>query len=626
MLRFFSIALAPAVAFLVARAADPAVPTNLPPVKTTVAPQKSTNVAPASAFVLRRMERVPPFVPPRFLAARFPRELPVTAVDAMVLCDGKLWLTVRPQGATNLPPGSGSIWVFDPVANTLEPVRGPLQKHAVNALHPGHRKLWLALDGGIASLDTQTLAVDAFGPSRGVTATDLVGFADVDSSVVAMARSGGLFGLAPNANDFTRASIPAPNLDPRVPPAWRLFAGSRDWMLAATGTRVVNRHVRASQWVPFGEVLGRGSPRLEKPDLVCAAGDGGGGFWLGSDAGLHWIDPDTGAVEDRFAPLEVTVPGGLGITIGPGYQASPAAYVQARARVMAGVRDRMRQRARFARASADARLTVSPVLPTSRIPGGVTALLVDTSFLWIATTDGANKDRARVLLFHMPSKKWIGWFPVGSPVRTLAADARHLWLGLDVSHAPTAIPLVAIDKTPLLAVPPARWTPDAFRSAEIGSKLAALPPKERAVHAFFSGDPTKVAEMLAPDGRPRADADAESLFLLAFAHDPVGLDKPEKLEAFASELRSRFPQSLFTEIINSVRPAAKPGPDPAPPKEAADETVADVLARRDLDGNGKLNAVELRLWRGPEADLKPFDQDGDGQLDAVEIAKLLRAR
>jgi len=116
------------------------------------------------------------------------------------------------------------------------------------------------------------------------------------------------------------------------------------------------------------------------------------------------------------------------------------------------------------------------------------------------------------------------------------------------------------------------------------------------------------------------------LFLLAFAHDPVGLDKPEKLEAFASELRSRFPQSLFTEIINSVRPAAKPGPDPAPPKEAADETVADVLARRDLDGNGKLNAVELRLWRGPEVDLKAFDQDGDGQLDVVEIAKLLRAR
>jgi len=106
----------------------------------------------------------------------------------------------------------------------------------------------------------------------------------------------------------------------------------------------------------------------------------------------------------------------------------------------------------------------------------------------------------------------------------------------------------------------------------------------------------------------------------------VALDKPGKLEAFASELRSRFPQSLFTEIINSVRPAAKPEPAATSSRPAADETVADVLARRDLDGNGKLNAVELRLWRGPEADLTAFDQDGDGQLDAVEIAKLLRAR
>lgn len=586
--------------------------------------RKRTDTVPSDVFVQHRLELIPAFVPPRLLAAQFPPANAVVAVEAMTFADGRLWLSARPGTDTNLAPGAGRLWVFTPDSNLLEPVHGALQPHTVTALHPGTGRLWLALDGGIASFDTQNFTVDAYGQDRGVTTTSLVGFAEADSSLLALGESGGVFSLPPNAQNFARIGPPPPARDPRTPEPWRLFAASRDWLLAATESAVVTRHLRAPQWQPANPELNRNSARLEAPRLSCSAGDGDGGFWLGSDAGLHWLNPDNGSVENRFAPVSVTVAGGLGFNPGPGLQPTAAAYRAARERVIAGVRDRMRQRARIARARAESRIALSPVVPTSRLPGGVTALLQDHSFLWVATTDGLNTGRARVLLFHPPSRKWVGWFAIGAPVRSLAANDRFLWLGLDATHNPGMPPLLATDKQPLFAVPPARWTPDVLKPEELAAKLAKAPLKERAVHAFFGGDAARVAELLAPDGQPRENTDAESLFLLAFAHDAIGLDRPAELERYLVELRARFPDSLFTEIANGVRPGGKPVATDPPGNAAAPETFAEVLARRDLNGDGRLNPLEFRLWRGPGADFGAFDLNHDGQLDAEELKAVLK--
>ena len=43
-----------------------------------------------------------------------------------------------------------------------------------------------------------------------------------------------------------------------------------------------------------------------------------------------------------------------------------------------------------------------------------------------------------------------------------------------------------------------------------------LPPREQAIQSFFGSNPAKVVELLEPAG---TNSDAESLFLLAFAHD-----------------------------------------------------------------------------------------------------------
>ena len=587
-----------------------------------VSVRKPTNAVPADAFVVRRLELLPPFAAPRLIGAQFPPTVPMASVESMAFSEGRLWLNARPRAATVLPAGSGKLWVFTLDSNLLEPVGGALEPHIVNALHAVNGRLWLALDGGAARFTPETRMVDTYGTARGLNATNLLGFAEMEAGLMTLGQSGGLYSLAPGAASFTRLGTPAPGETLRESESWRLFVGSRDWLLAASDHTVANRNIRATQWVPLKDELGRHSPRVEPPTLLCAAGDDDGGFWLGSDAGLHWVNPDNGAVENRFAPTGVTVPGGLGITLAPGFQVSAAGYAQARTRVIAGVRDRMRQRARLARAGADTGLVLSPVVPTSRLPGGVTALLQDKSFLWVATTDGANTNRSRVLLLHTPSRRWIGWFPVGAPVRCFAANDRFLWLGLDVSRAPAATPLVALEKLPLTGVPPFRWTPDALKPTELGPKLAALPVKERAVYAFFGGEPAKVVELLAPDGQPREGSDAESLFLLAFAHDAAGLAQPERLDQFLAQLRTRFPDSLFTEIADSVRPAARPAA--VAPKEAAGETAAEVITRRDLNGDGKLNPIEFKLWRGPNADFKAADKNGDGQVDPTEIEALLK--
>jgi hypothetical protein len=357
------------------------------------------------------------------------------------------------------------------------------------------------------------------------------------------------------------------------------------------------------------------------------------------------------------------------MSVARGFQPSAAAYDLARNRVMEQVRLRMRDRARYARASAGLKEPINPLWPTSRMPGGVSALCHDGPLLWIATTDGLNTNRSRLLLMHQPSRRWIGWMPVGARVNTIAVDPRRVWIGLDVSRSPGMSPLLVVDRPPLVTVPQSKWIKDAISTEELAQKLAALPVKERAVLAFFGGDAQKVVELLAPTGPDAPDADAESLFLLAFAHDLIGLDQPDRVDHYIQLLRERHPESLFTELATGVRsaraaarvdgaePVSSPAeaepeptaaaspeltltPTPAAPAETPaapdarpiappltpDESlrVQVVLNKRDLNRDGQLNRVEFRLWLGPKSNFVQADVNQDGTIDAAEVGKVLR--
>lgn len=638
-----------------------------------------TNEVPADALLLRRFEWIPPLPTPRVIAARFPISNPVFSIERLLTANGQLWAALRPTLATNLTAGRGRLWAYSDTRGVLEPVRGALEIHSVNALAADRHRLWMALNGGLASLEFSTGIVDAFGPNQGFVSTDLAGVGLIDGSVYALGRYGMLWGRPSDGGSFVRASENAPSENPRSPAPWNAFTTSGDWMAAISETSVIFRHRRGQQWIVMRDELANGSPRLESPVLWSLEGDGLGGFWIGSSAGLHWVNPESNVIENRFAPTTVTVPGGLGMSVAAGFQPSVAAYDLARNRVMEQIRERMRDRARYARASAGLKEPINPLWPTSRMPGGVSALCHDGPLLWIATTDGLNTNRSRVLLLHQPSRRWIGWMPVGARVNAMAVDPNRVWIGLDVSRSPGMSPLLVVNRPPLVTVPQSKWTKDAISTEELAQKLAALPVKERAVLAFFGGDAPKVIELLAPTGPDAPDADAESLFLLAFAHDLIGLNQPDQVDHYIQLLRERHPDSLFTELASGVRsaraavrvdnsepvsppaepepvpeaapppatasepsaaPASAPAPAPAAPAEAPaapdakptappltpDESlrVQVVLNKRDLNGDGRLNRVEFRLWLGPKSNFIQADVNQDGAIDPAEIGKVLR--
>lgn len=514
-----------------------------------------TNEIPSDALVLRRFEWIPPFATPRVISAQFPRTTPVLSVERLLAADGKVWAAIRPRSDANLASGHGRLWSYSDARGLLEPVRGALEIHSVNALAADTRRLWLALNGGVAAMEFGSGVVDAYGPAQGFVSADVAGVGFVDGTVVALGRYGVLWGLVPGTSSFIRAAEAAPSDNPRAPAAWNGFTTSGDWMAAYSDVSVALRHRRGAQWLMMRDELANGTTRIHPPRFQCISGDGEGGFWVGSDHGLHWINPESNVVENRFAPLTITVPGGLGMRVATGFKASPVAYEMARQRVIGQIRERMRDRARYARESAGLKQPINPVMPTSRLPGGVTALCRDGHLLWIATSDGQNTNRSRVLLLHQPSRRWLGWFAVGAPIQAIAVDPQRVWLGLDITRSPGMSPLLVVDRPPLVSVPQTKWVKDYLSPEELGKRLASLPVKERAVLAFFGGEPAKVEELLAPDGVPPADADPETLFLLAFAYDLVGLNDPDRLDRYVALLKERFPNSLYTEMVGGVRSA-----------------------------------------------------------------------
>ena len=64
------------------------------------------------------------------------------------------------RGSTNT--ARNALWAVSPLDGRLDPVRGQVEQHTIRDLRATPEGLWLAVDGGAAVLDPQTLVVDAF--------------------------------------------------------------------------------------------------------------------------------------------------------------------------------------------------------------------------------------------------------------------------------------------------------------------------------------------------------------------------------------------------------------------------------------------------------------------------------
>ncbi len=622
---------------------------------------------PRDAFALRPLDWIPVIPQVRVIPVAFPETKPMGYVHALASTGDRLWISAHPFGDTNLPPNAGRLWSYLPGKDLLEPATGILQGHAVAGLRAQSKHLWLMIDGGLARLDAKNFAVDPFGQPQGMTSANPTAVADTRRGFFALGDSGALFRLSPDERGFLRIDTAPAATGDRDPSGWRFLAGSGDWLLAATDRRLAVRQVEATRWNPQPPALKPRSPELDPAGILAVCPDAEGGFWIGTDAGLAFLQADTGKVEFRERTGGVGVPGGLGIPIAAGMQPTAAAIQSARARVAEGVRDRMRLRARLARAARETGVAVDPVTPTSRIPGGIRALAMDRGFLWMAAADPWVPMRSRILLFHPGSRKWIGGFSFGFPVTALAVDDRYLWVGADTQFA-RATPLYAVEKSTLLSIPAPRWVPDALETEEIRTRVASLTASEKAVFAFFSGDAAGVLRWT--EGGSVTD---EQAFLRAMAHDALALNQPDQMALHLRRLILQHPDSVFSELATALLerlptstetrpPESTPSPIPRPPVEPSIPTVpaappsapalsptptnlptnsqrqptsaskaskgsaaSRILQRRDLNRDGRLNLVEWRLWQGPKAELKAWDRNGDGELDPSEFQAYLDA-
>lgn len=570
-----------------------------------------TNAVP-DVFALRLLDWLPAPIKAQFQPVRFPAVVRPDRIEQLVSMGGRLWIAARTRGGTNA--ASVTLWSLSLPDGRLDPVRGQVERHSIRDLRAGPDGLWMAVDGGAVAMDPRTLILDPFSASEGLTTGNGVAFAYAGRRWFLISDSGALYVMHADGRSWSR--LPGvPGVNVRRAGRFERMGGSGDWLLALAPDELAIRHHAAPQWDMVDEKQWSQLPSATPPRWTCVAADGDGGFWLGSDLGLHFVTAETGSMQHHVAVRTVVVPGGLGVHVPVGFQPSPAAFSAARVRQADGIRDRMRVRARLGRISAETGRRLDPMTPGSRIPGGVTALLRDGSHFWVACQEPTNSSRSRILLWHASSRRWVGQVHFGLPVSALAADETHLWIGAETGNLPNAAPVVRIDKRVLTGIPATRWVPDEIRPEELGSKLAELPVRERAVQAFFAGDAARAVELL-----EAAPVDAESLFLRAFAHDAIGLNQPARRDVYLDRLLAEFPDSPHAEVVRGIRPrqpAVAAGPSVAPALEL-------LFKRRDTDGDGRIDASEWKAWRGEAADMKPFDADGNGSLGVLEFDAALR--
>jgi hypothetical protein len=192
--------------------------------------------------------------------------------------------------------------------------------------------------------------------------------------------------------------------------------------------------------------------------------------------------------------------------------------------------------------------------------------------------------------------------------------------------------LTRIEKQPLLAIPRSQWLTLAISPDERARLIRGMAPRDQAMYAFYAGDNARVAEVLGNLNPEKATL--EEIFLLAFACDATGLDKPEQARAWFERIGSRYPDSPWAAAAREFLAVS----DQA---HKANERQALLLAKYDRNHDGVLDRAERRaMEKDPayqreakavqseeldlqlQAILKRYDHNGDGRLDQTELESL----
>ncbi len=485
-----------------------------------------------------RLSVLPPELHPIIRHVAFPPELNVEKILALNFLLDRLWIVadgLKPavvEGANSIASEfrpfrvqGTDLWSYDPETGRLSLSTDKLLTNSSpTAVYSDEQDLWITDGEGISRFGN---GVQRFGPENGLPRAS---YEWVSSTEGAAFANGGLSVHVFQPAISRWSEIRVESLVRPIPNTNQALDGSRRWIFIPGAQNLLYDPVSGISTSLNDELFQ--STFATSRTVTCSRKDGSNGLWLGSECGLHFLNPGNGLCLNRCPPLQIS-------TSNPLFGGSPNPNLKRKMEEEMGaifkrwfeLRSTARdKRLRFHR-------PLSPLTPTTRLPGRVSALAPDGDFLWVAS---GNEEGWYVLLLHRPSASWLGQFKLSEygthSVPALGVSQKYLWVGLQQSRSlGFNNPLLQIEKTSLTNIPPSQWMPDTIVPAEL-SAVEGWPNHEQAIDYFFSGDYEKVIRLLPGEIH---DLDLEELYLLGHSYDSLGLNESSKARKYFEEMIAR---------------------------------------------------------------------------------------
>ena len=581
-----------------------------------------------SLFKLSPPGVLPSELKPALQEIRFPSQFEVRAVLQVALCRGKLLILAMdersapssdasPDMSAELLNQRGRLWSLDLDGQIPALFEAGLLPGTIHTFLLEDERLWVAGES-IGCLDLKARNFRQFGLREGMASQAIYSLTLAGGRLYAAGDRFDVYSLDPGAAQWQKLGLPRAKLSSGTGnPA--LITGNSRWLEYVAGSALLY-DVPSATWT-----------NLEEMKYVhCVAADDSS-FWFGSLEGLHRYELGRRSFESWHPPASIR---GLDtFSLGPyQYIGQPSIPEEAVNKITDGIRHFIsglqKERARVHLEKRNQRSAIDPLHLDWRMPADVTALANDGDFLWLGT--GMYSDGC-LLLVHKPSLSLVGYWRVEGRVRSLAVSERDLWVGAAYGKQL----LTRIQKQPLLAIPRSRWLPLAISPDERARLVNGMPLRNQALYAFYAGDDARVAQLL---GYATAEkATLEEMFLLAFAYDASGLDKPEVARAWFERISSRYPDSPWAAAAQEFLTTNDQN-------HKAKERQALLLAKYDRNHDGVLDQAERRAMEQDSAYqreesiaredqlatqlpeiFKKFDSNGDSRLDREELELLRRS-
>ena len=574
---------------------------------------------------------------PQIEPISFPARAEATAVHELIRFDGRLWVVAedgragginapKPDIAEEMDVEATRIWSCGEDDVNLEPVPDAGFPNRITRIVPQGSALWL-VGASVARFQPRENSITKFGAREGFDLSNISSITAADDGrVFAVGDAFKILSLAADARIWEALPIrPVGSMSAGTGNPLRISAQGSQLLMVAGSVFLYDRD--ASAWTNFNHALG---------SVLCVAPDQTG-FWIGRREGLALLEMKARAIHDfrlgSFrswqAPRELVFPRNFvgGMQIGYG-QIPPVGKLKPLEETIAKAFKTLqasREAAHTNRASIGR--TIDPLELSTRLPGPVRALAHDGEILWLGCENAGD---TLVCALHKPSRSWIGQVEFKGQLASLAASERYIWVGFKRGDQL----LVRFDKRTFTAVPRESWQPDPVTEAELGRLIRKLPPRGQTLHAFFSGDYATAVRLL--ESEPGRKRDLEALFLLAFSHDVLGLDKPDAARRYFEEIVEFAPDSPWAEVAreaisdNDLRHSQK-------------SLAAAALEKFDRNHDGVLDEAEQRALskdpahqreseavaaRQTETEIagivKRFDTDEDAGLSLPELERLHR--